>query len=685
MGKISSYAPLSVPASDDIMLINDIDNPAESPVTGTTMTITVANLLAAATTGTAVVDWINAALPPYNADPSGAADSTAAIQSALNAAAAGSGVCYLPAGTYQTSYPIAVPPFTTLLGSPASTRCAPHVSAGTGISGTVIQPVAAFTTGIWSAVTPMAAILITDETTGFAATGLAIWDIVANEQHVQSIMIDGSNMSTATGGPSTATGAAINTAGICLWSGPGRTSIDDVMILNMPGWGFIQVGTPTAPSTPGMIRGRNINVRTCGTLSGTGATPGGGFSIHSSDSEWLYCAAYNCYADGFFIYASYDSIWNQCHSEHNNTGNCFTYEATYNSGTVDAGGITFEACTTDGGAGHGFYLYSSSAYTGTSSPPVNIVGGFIRRPGSPSTSAGYAGVCVNGYNGPVVVSGVQVYPGLPDGSGYFSPQYGISCTNNSAATYVAVNGCVLNAATAGVNNDGSAAALTLSPATVFGAGQAGAFLSPPVLYAPGVPLQSRKGYGSASSQYLAPMDRIIAVAPANALAVSHDREDMTTTFTPVSQTAYYQLMQLVAGMTYSNLCLWVDGTAAAGITHGFAAIMSVPPSGNTGTVAAVSADIGSGPPSFAAQTAAIIPLSAPFTAPWTGAYWCGFMLEASTMPSVGAPSALLSGNFSALAPAFCGTGGTGLTSPPTAGGTQAVTGTAGGGFFVWLT
>lgn len=46
----------------------------------------------------------NAAQAPYNADPTGTADSTLALQSAINAAkAAGGGVVYLPAGLYRVS------------------------------------------------------------------------------------------------------------------------------------------------------------------------------------------------------------------------------------------------------------------------------------------------------------------------------------------------------------------------------------------------------------------------------------------------------------------------------------------------------------------------------------------------------------------------------------------------------
>ena len=45
---------------------------------------------------------INVTLPPYNADNTGATDVTTVLQQAIDdAGAAGGGVVYLPAGTYQ--------------------------------------------------------------------------------------------------------------------------------------------------------------------------------------------------------------------------------------------------------------------------------------------------------------------------------------------------------------------------------------------------------------------------------------------------------------------------------------------------------------------------------------------------------------------------------------------------------
>jgi hypothetical protein len=55
----------------------------------------------AAAAATATPDWVN--VVSYGADPTGASDSTSAIQNAVNALPATGGVVYLPAGTYLVS------------------------------------------------------------------------------------------------------------------------------------------------------------------------------------------------------------------------------------------------------------------------------------------------------------------------------------------------------------------------------------------------------------------------------------------------------------------------------------------------------------------------------------------------------------------------------------------------------
>jgi hypothetical protein len=63
-------------------------------------------------------DWINVTSTAYRADPTGASDSTAAIQNAINAAgsAPAAGVVYFPAGTYRISAAMTVHSNLTLIG-----------------------------------------------------------------------------------------------------------------------------------------------------------------------------------------------------------------------------------------------------------------------------------------------------------------------------------------------------------------------------------------------------------------------------------------------------------------------------------------------------------------------------------------------------------------------------------------
>ena len=669
MTKITDFAALALTGvqADDVLPIVDIHDPAMD-ASGSTRKITVADLAAA---GGGPVDWVNACSAPYAADPAGATDSAPAINAALADAAGGSRVCYLPAGVYKTLTPIAIPPFTTLLGSPASSRMASHVSLTTGITGTVIQPAATFTSGAYPA-DAIAAVLIADPATGG-------WPIVSNEQHVESVLIDGSHMSAAHGGTD-ATGNATVTAGICVYSatgstGVGRTSLTDVMILNMPGWGYINT-----PNAGGAMRAQNVNIRTCGTLSGTG----GGFSIHCSDSEWLYCAAYNCQAEGFLIYASYDSIWVQCHAEHCSSGNgCISYEGSYNSGTVDSGGITFEGCTTDGGVSNGIYLFSNSA--SATAPPVNITGGFFRRPGSTSTTSNYAGVSVTGYSGPVTITGTQVYPGLPDGSGSFSPQWGLACAGNNQGTNITVAGSILNGASGGIYNDGTANTVTISGDTIFGRGQGGSNLTSPALYAPGVTLQAIRGYGTPAAQYLTPVQRILDTAPAGALAVTHDRAHVNQQLTPANTGLLYcQTITLVAGIPYTSLNFWVDaGAAGSGGTSGFAAILTIAADG-TAKITVRSAAITAG--DFASDdTTATVPLTSPWTAPATGQYYAGISFYQGTTPHLVAADGPRTTALSGTPPALCGTAGTFTTPPGTGTSVGQLTANANAGFYCWLT
>jgi hypothetical protein len=93
--KITDYGTLATTQSDDVLPIVDVHDFTQAG-TGSTKKITVANLIAVAT-GLSVTN------PTYagGADPTGAADSTAAFQAAINALPAGGGTVTVPPGTYK--------------------------------------------------------------------------------------------------------------------------------------------------------------------------------------------------------------------------------------------------------------------------------------------------------------------------------------------------------------------------------------------------------------------------------------------------------------------------------------------------------------------------------------------------------------------------------------------------------
>lgn len=93
--KISQYSALTAPAANDLLPVVDVNDLTMAP-SGTTKNITVGAL--------GGPNWATVLNPAYagGADPTGASDSSAAIQAALNAlSAAGGGTLYVPAGNYE--------------------------------------------------------------------------------------------------------------------------------------------------------------------------------------------------------------------------------------------------------------------------------------------------------------------------------------------------------------------------------------------------------------------------------------------------------------------------------------------------------------------------------------------------------------------------------------------------------
>jgi len=412
------------------------------------------------------------------ADPTGGADSTAAFQAALNAAAEGQSV-YAPAGNYLISSPLTIPPFVGLRGDPASTSIAGAAAIAQGGGGTVLIATASFTAGTW----PNAAvILVVDQTTGSYANK-------SQEQHVRDLMISGASL------PGT---SAVD--GIQLYSGAssiGQTSWENILVYKMTGWGM------SMPNGSGQIRARNVVTVNCGTNNALNA---GGFQVQASDSNWLFCESNSHYGDAWFIQDGWDTTYNHCHGEHSGAGYGFHFKATATNSTPDIGAVNFLACTVDAGELQGWFIEG----TGTNMPPVTITGGFVRRCG---TSGTYAGVIVSNYQGPVCISNMHVEPGQPDGGGSNTPAYALSLQGNGANTNVSISGGVWVGTTAFLNCDGSQGCLTVSADTIFGNGVA----SSQVTYAPGVALQA------CGASELLPVDRVLLTQPLDTVATTLDR------------------------------------------------------------------------------------------------------------------------------------------------------------------
>lgn len=383
-------------------------------------------------TALARVDWLNA-VTQFGADPTGTNDSTSAINTALTDAAPGQPV-YLPTGIYKTTAPILVPPGGVLLGDYAN-EVATYLDA---LYGTVIQPASTWSNGAanWNGI-----ISVLGQSDGSYAT-------VSEEQKLIGIMLDCHLLTTGTAD------------GVQLYGGVGRVRIEDFLVAHAPNNGFNPVADGGG-NGPGSYRLKRFNVRYAGNVVATGA----GFVIFkTSDISCFDCLAENCSGDGWTVTNLSNGMLVGCRSEHNGSGasggNGFTYNCT-SSGT-GSGTAIFSACTTDNNNGHGILIESTNG----SGVPVQLVGCRFRRDGyNGGTNTGlfqdWAGICISGYPGTVLISGTSVWPGVEDsGSGFNIPYNGaVFSGNNSSHTYIVLGSSYIQGASVGISDDGSAAAV----------------------------------------------------------------------------------------------------------------------------------------------------------------------------------------------------------------------------------
>lgn len=346
-----------------------------------------------------VTDWLT--VKTYGAIGDGAHDDTSAIQAALNAAPIG-GIVYLPAGTYKTTAPLTIPPQITLLGSHSS-----HIDAIT----CAIKPAASFTGA--------AVILLVDQATGG-------YGVVSSQQALVNVTLDGSLL----------TGSTID--GIQAQGYVHGVILQDLQIRTMPAHAIAIVsnGSGNAYSW----RGTRIAANACGNNQ---------FSIgFLTDSTWIDCEAIAGGSSGFSCSSQPSNVqFIGCRSEYN-AQHGFAFSGAW-AGSTAGGGCIMTGCTTDGNSRAGISV------SATGDVPLNIVGHYSRRDGANGTSGGggYAGLLCTGSTIPVLVDDLTVIPGVANGGGANSPQYGVSIVSSSSN--VLVNAGLLHAATAGWNDDGS--------------------------------------------------------------------------------------------------------------------------------------------------------------------------------------------------------------------------------------
>lgn len=354
------------------------------------------------------------------ADPTGAADSTAAINAALAAASAGTMVVLPVPGVYKTSAPLTPPPGVGL------------VSAGSGQfnTGAVIKPSASFAGSAVIAVSDVAS----------AATQGPV---------LRGFSIDGTNLPGTTDGIR-ATGP-INLAVLA-----------DLGIYNCTGIGINQVTDAGAtPQNPYGWWVRDVKINNCaqGGITLPGHTDGQWRTVHVIGNG-------NTSGHGIAISgAPSNSRFTDIRAEWTGTGDGWHLTGAWNTGT-GSGPFLMTGCSSDRNQQNGFFC------SATGNAPVMLANCMFRRDGRNSKTGGgsFAGINLSSASVPLFFSNVAVWPGVDDdGTGTESPQYGVSF---SSVTFGQILSGYIQGASAAVNGSITGSQL-VAPNVILASGTTG--------------------------------------------------------------------------------------------------------------------------------------------------------------------------------------------------------------------
>lgn len=400
-----------------------------------------------------LTDWVNAGIAPYAADKTGIADSTAAIQAAINACPPG-GVVYLPRGTYKTTATLDLKPGVTLRGSHAAMMVGPGMSPAAYPC--YIQPAASFT--------GTSVIQIIGDSDGTHP------DISA-EQRIGDVTIDGSLLG----------GSSVD--GLYARGNVQNVVLDGFTVRQMPNNGIVTASRTSDGRYPFSWRLRHVMIDGC---HANGILLTGCTDVTLDDVQVIGCwgqgiVLANC-PNGRIIDSRAE--WNGSHGIHI-TGAWGDWQG--------SGGMHIADTSTDRNGQHGVLVDA------TGNTPILITGLSTRRDGrnGGAGGAGYAGLAVIGATVPVTIEGVTCYPGIDDeGTSTNSPQYGARL---SGASSVTLDGAHLHGATAGLYDDGTNTLVSYGPNIVTAAGattSTARTLRPPLLDWINVKQRGAKGDGT---------------------------------------------------------------------------------------------------------------------------------------------------------------------------------------------
>jgi hypothetical protein len=374
----------------------------------TLATTTEAAAATAATGGS--VGWINVTEEPYNAPVNTSDDSQPAIQAAIDAAGQG-GTVYLPPGQYRVATPLVL-----ILGVTLRSDWAPHFPDRTNMEGAFIRP------GIGN-FTGQALIVISPAPVNGTYTNSA----EGGGPRLHGLSLNGKDKTpSSTGSPIDAVYVApgVKDFGmdkVTIW----RFSGNGVNAQNAAALQFNQVG----------CTGNGGHGFTWGDAQGSG----GGLV----DADLIQCYSQANGGNGFDILNPNAVTMVDCRAEWN-TGHGYNITGLNHA-------MVMSGCNTDRNGHDGFHLATSSG-----GRYLHLLGCLAKRDDSAGT--GYSGFSVTGTAAEgVVLTGCSTSTGHDDdGTGDYSPSYGVTTATLNTASVVSVIGGQYVGTTAAFNDTAAA-------------------------------------------------------------------------------------------------------------------------------------------------------------------------------------------------------------------------------------